>query len=451
MSSGIGPLTVSSGGARVSGGIGPVTASVGSRGAGAALSAGPFWLGGNAGRSGRAARGVRSRSFSRPSDESSVTPPVRRISLADHYEDYRIALQAAGVKRRNKVEMAAAAVQAVMFELAAMVAWAQPYGQVERPTVPQVPPRQEIATHVKQDMRSSGEWKWWRKHSREVLAERTTVLAGQIEAERQLLHEACVEAHAQFAQLEPRIAMLVMQAILADNGVPAAPVGIEDGDVLVLMTFPEQEELIWPEQANFDALPNVSVKKRTKADQKQLYKQILFRFLLATGKEVLTAHEGIRSVKVVAIDGAHTGPLAAQPVRGELTLDRSDLLNLHVSSGVTDRFDQVRHLWESHGSDMDLHDVTLVFSRAADLWVTLRQAESDQLVELGARVRGYETKSGALSDMGELQNLFPDVDFEALESRDGPQGAGGDIAVTQLSVREPRFWSDALELADGWS
>ena len=68
-------------------------------------------------------------------------------------------------------------------------------------------------------------------------------------------------------------------------------------------------------------------------------------------------------MKVVAIDGAHTGPLAAQPVRGELTLDRSDLLNLHVSSGVTDRFDQVRHLWESHGSDMDLHDVTLVFPR----------------------------------------------------------------------------------------
>ena len=373
------------------------------------------------------------------------------MSLTDHYESYRLALQSAGVKRRNKVEMAAAAVQAVMFELAAMVAWSQPYERVQRPQVPQVPSEPEIAAHVKQAMRVAGEWKWWRKQSRETLADRTLELTKQIEIERQILREACDEAYAQFEQLEPRITTLVMQAILADNGVPASPVGVENGDVLVLMTFPESQELIWPEKANFDALPSVSVKKRTKADQAELYKQILFRFLLATGKEVLTAHDGIRSVRIVAVDGAHTGSLATQPVRGELTLDRSDLRHLQAAHGVAHSFDQVCRMWDTHSSQMELHEVTLVFVEASNLWVTLREAESNQLAELATRVRGYETKSGTLSTMGQLQDLFPDVDFEALQSRDEAQRVDNDIAITELSVEEPRFWLDALELASSWN
>lgn len=451
VTSGIGPLTVGSGGARLSGGIGPVRASVGSRGASAALSAGPFWLGGNAGRSGRARSSGRHRSSFRSSVAPSATQRINRVSLTDHYESYRLALQNAGVKRRNKVEMAAAAVQAVMFELAAMVAWSQPYARVQKPNVPQVPSEPEIAAHVKQTMRVTGEWKWWRKQSRETLADRTLELTKQIEVEHQILREACDEAYAQFEQLEPRITTLVMQAILADNGVPASPVGVENGDVLVLMTFPESQELIWPEKANFDVLPSVSVKKRTKADQAELYKQILFRFLLATGKEVLTAHDGIRSVRIVAVDGAHTGSLATQPVRGELILDRSDLSHLQAAHGVARSFDQVCQMWEAHSSQMELHEVTLVFVEASNLWVTLQEAESSQLAELATRVRGYETKSGMLSTMGQLQDLFPEVDFEALQSRDEAQRVDNDIAITQLTVEEPRFWLDALELASSWS
>jgi hypothetical protein len=451
VSSGIGPLTVGSGGARLSGGIGPVSASVGSRGAGAALGAGPFWLGGNASRFVRPKLGRQGRGSSRSSVGSSAPQQLNRVSLTDHYESYQSALRSAGVKRRNTVEMAAAGVQAVMFELAAMAAWAQPFGRVQAPVIPQVPSAAEIAAHVKQDMRSAGEWKRWRKQSKETLAQRSSDLKSQIEAQRQALYVACAEAYKRFEELQPAVTTLVMQAILSDNGVPASPVGIDNGDVLVLMTFPEEQNLIWPEEANFDALPKISVKKRTKANQSKLYKQILFRFLLATGKEVLAAHYGIRSVRIVAVDGAHTGSLATQPVRGELTIDRSDLTQLKTDDRFAQRFEQVSQTWDSHNSTMDLHEVTRLFAEASDLWLSLRQAESDQLAELAARVRGYETKSGKLSDMGQLQHLFPTVDFEALEAREDAHKADQDIAITQLSVEEPGFWADALELADNWS
>ncbi len=451
VSSGIGPLTAGSGGARLSGGIGPLRASVRSRGVGAALSAGPFWLGGNASRFSGSPLANRPRGSSRSSAESSVPQRHSRISLTDHYESYQNAFRKAGVKRRNKVEIAAAGVQAVMFELAAMVAWAQPYGRVQAPVIPQVPSLEQIAAHVKQDMRSAGEWRWWRKQSKETLAARSSDLQSQIKAERQSLYSACAEAYSRFEELQPAVTTLVMQAILADNGVPASPVGIDNSDVLVLMTFPEEQALIWPEEANFDTLPRISVKKRTKADRSKLYKQILLRFLLATGKEVLEAHGGIKSVRIVAVDGAHTGSLATQPVRGELTIDRSDLSQLETYGHFAPKFERVVRKWSSQSSQMDLDEVTGVFVKACDLWMSLLRAEGEQLSELATRVRGYETKSGKLSDMGQLQHLFPTVDFETLEAREDSQKADRDIAITRLSVEEPGFWADALELADNWS
>ena len=104
-----------------------------------------------------------------------------------------------------------------------------------------------------------------------------------------MLLNACNSGYEQFLKLEPDMSLIVLQAILADNGVPGAPVGVDDGDVLVLLSFPDSDNLIWPEIANevsskqFEA----TVKKRTKSNIAELYKLILLRYLLATGLSLI--------------------------------------------------------------------------------------------------------------------------------------------------------------------
>jgi hypothetical protein len=98
---------------------------------------------------------------------------------------------------------------------------------------------------------------------------------------------------------------------------------------------------------------------------------------------------------------------------------------------------------------MELADVEEVFFVAHDLWRNLRRVESEQLRELAARVEGSQTKSGRLTGLGELGDLFPDTDFSRLDQAASDTDGDRFLAATDVPVTHPSFWTDALDLAAG--
>jgi|OM-RGC.v1.010775608 hypothetical protein len=183
---GIGPVSVSagSGGVRVGGGAGPVGGSVGRGGVYVNVGAGPFWLDGK-------------RSFS-------GTTPYRRVSLSNHYEKYRAQMKGAGVQKRNRSEMANAAVQAQYFETLSMIAWAQRYKKIKPPKVPDLPSREEIYLDIRTKKRASSNHRFWHNLSQEALADEIDEKFLELNEERELLLGDCNSGFKQFMDLEPK-------------------------------------------------------------------------------------------------------------------------------------------------------------------------------------------------------------------------------------------------------
>ncbi len=439
---GIGPVSVSAGsrGARISGGIGPVGISAGTNSLGVSLSPGPFWLGGRF--SGQQIR------------STSAGATYRRVSLSNHYEEHKLQMKRSGRQRRNKTEMAAAAVTAQIFEMASMVAWAQPYGKISRPIIPDLPTRSEVHRSIKEERKKLKSHRFWHSLSARTLSGEIDSKVSEISTERQLLQQTCEHLFDEFSKLEPEVSTIVLQAILADNGVPGAPVGIDDGDVLVLLSFPDADSLIWPEIANevtyiqFEA----TVKRRTKKNIVELYKLILLRFLLATGKEVLCASDQIKSVRVMAIDGSFTGNLSDQPVRGSITLRRDDLAKLSTDPKYVELWDKFIAMWKKSETHIfDLEFIEDCFDLANDLWLLLKEEESVRFPEFIERFEAVQSATtSALADSGTLSDYYDVSEFDSIEDSSTPLNVEDNVAITNFSVRDPYFWLDAQDLISAW-
>ena len=439
--SGIGPVSVSagSGGARIGAGIGGVGISAGTKSLGVSLSPGPFWLGGRlTGGQGHA---------------GSTRAIYRRVSLSNHYEEHKLQMARLGRQRRNKIEMAAAAVTAQIFEMTSMIAWAQPYSKVKPPIVPALPSRKEVHAAIKEEKKKLKSHRFWHSLSARSLSQEIDDRSSEIMNERQLLQETCDHLFNGFTKLESEISILVLQAILADNGVPGAPVGIDNGDVLVLLSFPDADSLIWPEIANEVTAIQVkaTVKRRTKKNIAELYKLILLRYLLATGKEVLCSNDQIKSVRVMAVDGSFAGKLSDQPVWGSITLDRDDLSKLSADLKYVELWDRFIGIWENSSSDFYLEDVEDCFDLASDLWLLLKEEESVRFPEFIERFEAVQSsKTRALADSGILSDYFDVSDFDSVEDSGGPLNVEDNVAITNFSVLDPYFWLDAQDLISAW-
>ncbi len=431
----IGPVSVSAGtgGVRVGGGIGPVGVSAGARGVSTSLAAGPFWLG-------------TSSAITRRNNLSSSNQ-FRRVSLSDQYEEHRRQIKMAGVKRRNKADMAAAAVTAQIFEMSSMIAWAQPYDKVIAPKVPVLPSVEEIFQSIKKQ-------KLQPNLSQNALADEAQEKYAELKKERELLLSECNSCYEQFLRLEPDMSLIVLQAILSDNGVPGAPVGVDDGDVLVLLSFPDSGSLIWPEIANKVSSKQLeaTVQKRTKQNIADLYKLVLLRYLLATGKEVLAANDQIRSVRVIAVNGDHTGSLASQPIRGSITLDQSDLPKLTTDPQYLKLFDRLIDTWEEKKSDFYVEEIEELFEIASDLWFSLKKQESERFPEFIERLQASQSaETGELEDSGVLSDHYDISDFNSIDESGQPLNVEENIAITNYSIIDPYFWRDAKTLVNSWN
>jgi hypothetical protein len=103
-----------------------------------------------------------------------------------------------------------------------------------------------------------------------------------------------------YEQGDPTITTIVLQAAFSDNEGSAAPVGIDDEDLLIVMTAPLVNDVIWPEA--FDIKQSITVRKKTKDDRETEYSIFLMCHTLATAKEAFSVATKIQRVKILVLD-----------------------------------------------------------------------------------------------------------------------------------------------------
>ena len=106
--------------------------------------------------------------------------------------------------------------------------------------------------------------------------------------------------HGLYVQGDPTITTLVFEALMSDNEGSAAPMGIDDGDLLVVMTAPTASEVIWPEKIKQNN--RISASKKTKAELSTDYLMFLLSHAVATAREAVVASKHISQVRVLILD-----------------------------------------------------------------------------------------------------------------------------------------------------
>jgi len=118
--------------------------------------------------------------------------------------------------------------------------------------------------------------------------------------EQQAVRKVLEETFRLYQQGDPTITTIVLQAAFSDNEGSAAPVGIDQNDLLVVMTAPPAADVIWPE--SFNPGQYISVKKKTKEDRETEYGIFLMCHTLATAKEAFVVAAKIQRIKILVLD-----------------------------------------------------------------------------------------------------------------------------------------------------
>lgn len=166
-------------------------------------------------------------------------------------------------------------------------------------------------------------------------------LSAAVEIESGIVRESQVaalntayETFERFQRGDVDVVTVVLQAVMSDNAGAAAPVGFDNGDLLVLMTAPAPHQVIWPERVS--RVIGFSVAPKTNSDILDDYETYLFCHAVSTARECAVTSEYVRRVRVVIFD--------ASEEEDDLVFDR------RVVSVLTVNTDQV--LGETSGSDV---------------------------------------------------------------------------------------------------
>jgi hypothetical protein len=147
---------------------------------------------------------------------------------------------------------------------------------------------------------------------RRYLMEKNSSVQALVDAETQTIQEqqdSVLEiinsVHALFLAGDPTITTLVLQALLSDNEGSAAPIGFDNGDLLVVMTAPPATEVIWPEK--FAQHGRISATKKNKTDINTDFYMFLLSHAVATAREAVVASPHIQRVRVLILDEKDEG------------------------------------------------------------------------------------------------------------------------------------------------
>lgn len=146
-----------------------------------------------------------------------------------------------------------------------------------------------------------------RKQALKTAEERVT--AGLESARAELAHQAAQyqaqldDDWAALLACEPEIVLHALNDAFADNEAPAAAVGIEGPEVSLLVVVPPVR--VVPERKPaLTPAGNLSLKKLTKTETADVYRQLVCGHLVATLREAFAVAPGVRSARVVAVRAA---------------------------------------------------------------------------------------------------------------------------------------------------
>jgi hypothetical protein len=99
---------------------------------------------------------------------------------------------------------------------------------------------------------------------------------------------------------DPDVVLAVLSYTFQNSGANAAPLGVCDAKAQLALLAPDPAAL--PERhPTTTAAGNLSLKKFTKAEIADLYKQLVAGLVLATAKEAFAAAPGITEIRIVAL------------------------------------------------------------------------------------------------------------------------------------------------------
>ena len=260
-----------------------------------------------------------------------------------------------------------------------------------------------------------------------------------------------------YQQGDPVITTIVLQAAFSDNEGSAAPVGIDEGDLLVVMTAPQIGDVIWPEGLSVGQ--HLSAKKKTKTERESDYDVFLMCHSLATAKEAFAVAPTIERVKLLILDERDNDkdPLK-RPVLGVLQIDRKTSLTLPrdyrslpaINAGVTalaqwqnvtrsgDSFAIVglaeRFEASAFRSYFDFHrtglEILSNFEKCFTMWTDLARTKRPKLVDL------TEASSNTSDDV-QFVDEISNEDLEVL-----------DVSADEIETLD--FWMLCALLAECW-
>lgn len=272
-----------------------------------------------------------------------------------------------------------------------------------------------------------------------------------LESVQQPITKKLDDAWRRFTALDPVLNLIVLSAALSDNAGTAAPVGIDGGDLLILMTMPPAPDVIWPEI--FTGPNPTSVTRIPKYELQEEYVTYLKCHSLAAAREAFAVQPKFERVRVIAISDGESS-LNDREVLSSLTLDRRGAGGFDKPE--TSRQTSLMHFAERWSNAIDANDEAEVIrlldewdEKAAENYEESIQEWRDQLALLDSgfddlsKVRRKFSKAiGGLIAFGLEAGTRQSIDVDATEI------AELDVSAEEMST--PEFWILAVQLEEAW-
>ena len=151
--------------------------------------------------------------------------------------------------------------------------------------------------------------------------------------EQQALIKYLSKTYDRFIDGDPIVSTIVLQAAFVDNGGDCAPLGIDDGDLLVACIAPQIDEVIWPE--THQLIGYLGVKKKTIRQKNSEYHRYLRMQALGTAREAFAVQPVLKRVQVAILDNGHSyKDFESRIVVGTLTVEKSDMDIFDLSTNI---------------------------------------------------------------------------------------------------------------------
>jgi len=300
------------------------------------------------------------------------------------------------------------------------------------------------------------------EHKQEALARKALLAEANIEiatVAKDRLEEASailkrVESTlTKFKDLDAVLNTIVLQAAFSDNAGTAAPVGLDGGDLLVLMTVPDASSLIWPEAIAQSQQGRVSAKPKTKSAIKVEFENYLFCHSVATAREAFAVQPKLQRIRICVLSNDEM-PLLDRPILSTLTIDRAAAKGFERACPPKALIGTVVKMLERWAEAQDAQDGEMVL-RTLSFWPIEFPQYEMVLAAFDTQLDFLRSAGCWQCSVGSKQTTFR-KSSEALDPENIFQSEGqeheahADLGIAPEEFHDPQFWILASLLSEKW-